>query len=79
MELADRVSESVIKILYNVKESVNNDVAKWTQGLDDASAIQEQDITPIYFQPSSDAIKKKDAQPLLHRSKVNDMNRKQLI
>lgn len=34
VELADRVSEKVIKILYNIKGSVRNDVAKWTQNID---------------------------------------------
>ncbi len=34
MELADRVSESVIKIFHNAKGSIVHDVTKWTKNLE---------------------------------------------
>lgn len=53
MELADRVSESVIKILENVKVSVGHDVARWTQDISPSTAVKEQDIPSIHSQSSN--------------------------
>lgn len=45
MDLSNRLSEDLIKILHNTKCAVINDVAKWTKDIHQSKPLSHQTLT----------------------------------